>query len=115
MSNTVISIIDLIPFGHDNAIGHELLTVKCINYGLVPDNSNADRATRKLLHDAKMHNAIVNIQDGSGYFRPSLKDEEIVRGYIMQEKQRIKNTARALRHTEKLYADMKAGRLKDGE
>lgn len=110
--NTTTSIVDLIPEGHDNAIGHELLTAKCINFGLIPGNvKDADRHMRKLLHDAKLQTSIVNLQDGKGYFKPTKDDMDLLLIYVRQEKARLRNVARPLRYTEKLLADFQAGRM----
>ena len=110
--NTTTTIVELIPEGHANAIGHELLTAKCIAYGLIPDGvRDADRYMRKLLHDAKLKASIVNMQDGKGYFRPTKDDVDLLKMYVRQEKARIKNVARPLRYTERLLADLNAGRL----
>ena len=116
-SKCIISdITDLIPTGHENAIGHELLTDKCIHWGLIDFRAkDPDRCMRKLLHDAKLTNVIINLQDGRGYFKPSEKDEGALAWYIAQEKNRVKNASRPLRYAERLYANMKAGRLHNGE
>lgn len=107
-----MTIVELIPEGHDNAIGHELLTAKCITHGLIPDRiKDTDRYMRKLLHDAKLQTSIVNMQDGKGYFRPTKDDMELLLTYVRQEKARLRNVARPLRYTEKLLADFQAGRM----
>lgn len=110
--STTTSIVELIPEGHANAIGHELLTAKCIAYGLIPDRAkDADRHMRKLLHEAKLTTSIVNMQDGKGYFRPTKDDMDLLLIYVRQEKARQRNVARSFRFTERLLADFQAGRL----
>ena len=109
---TEITIADLIPEGHDNAITHKLLTAKCIRHGLIPAYAkDADRQMRQLLHEAKLNTSIVNLQDGEGYFRPTKDDMELLLIYVRQEKARLRNVARPLRYTEKLLADFQAGRM----
>ena len=108
----VETIVDLIPVGHANAISRKILTQKCIAYGLVnPYTVDPDRQMRALLNKAKEENVIINLQDGGGYFIPDKDDINDMNWYIQQEKRRIKNLAKPLRHAEKLLADMKAGRL----
>ena len=108
----VNSIVDLIPTGHENAIGHKLLTAKCICYGLIPnDIKDSDRKMRRLLQEAKRKNAIVNLQDGKGYFKPDKDDMDLLFTYVRQEKARLRNVARSFRYTERLLADFQAGRL----
>ena len=110
--STATSIIELIPEGHDNAIGHKLLTAKCIANGLIPNRiKDADRYMRRLLHDAKLEASIVNMQDGKGYFRPTKDDMELLLTYVRQEKARQRNVARSFRFTERLLADFQAGRM----
>lgn len=72
-----MDILEYIPYGRENAIKRrtlrELLGV-------------SDRIMRDLIADARKETPIVNMQDGTGYYRP--KDKKELECYIYQEKAR---------------------------
>lgn len=79
------SITDYIPIGHRNAISRARLREIT---GL------SDRKVRKAISDAGIDTAIVNMQNGDGYFIPDPMDAEDVRllqQYLYQEDSRIRN------------------------
>lgn len=110
----VITIIDLIPVGRDNAISRQLLVEKCVSSGLVPSEAvDKDRMMRKLLEKARLDCTILNISNGNGYYRVSREDLQDLQRYIRQEDNRAKAAFRNHTLAKKLYEDYKAGRIKD--
>ena len=72
-----MDVLEYIPFGKENAIKRstlrDLLGV-------------TDRDMRVLIAEARKEVPIINLQDGSGYYRPT--DKEELYQYIMQENAR---------------------------
>ena len=109
-----ISIIDLIPIGHDNAISRDYLVARCVNKGLVDQNlslESQDRAMRRLLEKARLDYTVLNLSRGEGYYRPSRDDLQDLQRYIRQEENRAKSTFRNISNAKALYEDYKRGRL----
>ena len=106
-----MNISELIPEGYDNAISLKLITEKAVHFGLVKPSINASRLTRNLIHNARRNEAILNLQDGRGYFKPTLDDYDKLSQYLQQERNRIVGIAIEISHATKLLEDMKAGRL----
>ena len=82
-------ILDYIPFGHDNAVTRKEL---CIRTGLT------DREVREQIRIKRRDYAIINLQDGKGYYRPCRTQEgwiELTK-YYRQEENRIKSHAWSL-------------------
>lgn len=71
--------IDMIPVGRENAISRAEL---CIMTGMT------DRQMRKAIHDLRRNHCILNVQDGSGYFRPTVQEAPLVRRFVLQERSR---------------------------
>ena len=110
--NYTIDISDLIPIGQENAISRKDLTNKCLSYGLIDERTkDPDRCMRNLLTKAKENHAIINLQDGGGYFQPGPNDLNSLNWYIQQEQRRAVAIFKPLRYAEKLREDMKAGRI----
>ena len=66
----MVDITEFIPFGYDNAIKRRDL---CRLSGL------DDRSMRSCIEKAQMSGEIIlNMQDGKGYFRPVLPEEEFL-------------------------------------
>lgn len=109
-----ITIVDLIPVGRDNAISRSALTQLCISHKLIDESAtDKDRAMRNLLSRARLDYTILNLSDGSGYYRPSHDDLLDLQRYIRQEESRAKATFKNLSMAKKLYEDYKAGRLNE--
>lgn len=102
----MVSIIDLIPIGKENAISRKMLTAKCVGCGLIADSiKDKDRQMRHLIEIARKstNTAILNNSDGEGYFIPSdsLEDALAARSFVIQERKKakeiVKGTYPALR------------------
>lgn len=74
-----MTIIDYIPTGRENAISRRML---CNITGLPA------RQMRKEIERTRQQYAILNSQDGSGYFRPSPDEKPLVTRWIRQERSR---------------------------
>lgn len=89
MNNT--EIVSFVPVGHRNAIGRKNLSLL---------TGKSDRDVRRMIHEARRVTVILNLLDGSGYFRPDMNDPEDVmylRRYIQQEESRLKSCEWALK------------------
>ena len=107
-----ITIIDLIPFGKENAISRKRLLQECITKGLVEDTiSDPDRKMRQLIETARRDYVILNCSDGAGYYRPNKEDILELRKYIRQEENRGKQTFSNITLAKKLYEDYKHERF----
>lgn len=107
-----ISIIDLIPVGRDNAISRDYLVTLCVQHGLVKENlKDKDRAMRDLIGDAREEYVVLNLSDGNGYYRPTLKEFLDLQRHIRQIKSRINKQEERLKPELALYEDYKRGRL----
>lgn len=81
----MINIIDYIPTGHQNAISRVRLRELT---GL------SDRDLREAISEAGIDHAIINMQNGAGYFIPDVTDPEdvlLLKRYIAQEDNRIRS------------------------
>lgn len=106
------TIIDLIPFGKENAISRKRLLQECITKGLVEDTiSDPDRKMRQLIEKARRDYVILNCSDGAGYYRPNKEDILELQKYIRQEDNRGKQTFRNLKLAKRLYEDYKHERF----
>lgn len=88
-------ILEYIPVGHDKAISRQTLS---------RISGISDREVRRLIHKARRDNVILNMQDGSGYFRPDMQnpeDVQAVQRYVKQEENRIKSIGWALKPARK--------------
>lgn len=85
------SIVDYIPFGHENAISRrDLARITGLN----------DRHMRECIMRERRETPILNMQDGSGYFRPDMNDSgdrALLRAYKKQEESRAKAILWALK------------------
>ncbi len=79
---------DYIPFGKENAIKREQLSVV---------TGCSDRIIRMMIADARKRVAIINIQDGNGYYRPRVKELDEAKTQLKQEMSRIKNINKSLK------------------
>lgn len=84
-------ITDYIPIGRNSAVSRELL---CSLTGM------SDRRVRDAIAKERRHTVILNLQDGSGYYRPDENDPfermEIER-YVNQETSRLKSIGWSLK------------------
>lgn len=90
-----IDILEYIPIGHEKAVSRQTLSRIA---GI------SDREVRRLIHKARRDNVILNMQDGSGYFRPDMQDPDdvlAVQRYVKQEESRIKSIGWALKPARK--------------
>ena len=81
-----MNIIDFIPFGKENAITREQLSAK---------TGRKDRVNRELISKERRDHAIVNLQNGAGYYRPTRRDEVAL--YVKQEEARLKSIGWSLK------------------
>lgn len=102
-----MNIIELIPEGKANAINRADLLSKCQMYGIATN----DRQMRRLIEEARKECAVLNMQDGSGYFRPTKDDLPELRHYILQEKDRSLTILSNLKMAKNMLADMEVGRI----
>jgi len=93
-----MNIIDYIPKGKDNAITREEL-VKLTGF--------TDRIIREQISQARRDTAIINNQDGRGYYKPS--DREEIERYIKQESSRAKSIFWCLRGAKKALKEVQNG------
>ncbi len=77
-----IDIVKYIPFGKENAISRDKL---------VAATGCSDRTMRDLINKARKRVVIINIQNGSGYYRPTDEDKEEVLKFKKQEENRAKD------------------------
>lgn len=87
-----MNIIDYIPSGKDNAISRKQL---CEETGLL------DRVMRREIEKARQDYAILNAQDGSGYFRPAKDESYLTERWLKQERSREKSVRDSTRGAEK--------------
>lgn len=90
-------LLNRIPFGHDHAVSR---------IQLAHDMQMTDRQLRKVIHDLRETYPILNLSDGTGYFRPDPEDKEDMarlRHYRMQEMSRIESTWKALKAVNKMF------------
>lgn len=104
-------IVCLIPFGKENAISRSDLVDECISAGLINDNKGADRAMRALLEKARFDYAILNNQDGKGYYRPTKADYEELRRHLAREQKRARTMFASLKIESALLEDFRVGRM----
>jgi len=83
-----MNIIDYIPYGKDNAISRKELPKV--------SNINDDRITRNEVETARANYAILNMQDGKGYFRPTEKERDLALRWKRQTEARICSLQKSL-------------------
>jgi hypothetical protein len=88
-----MSIIDYIPHGKQNAVRLD---------SLVKQTGTPPREVRREIERIRHTTAVINSQDGKGYYRPNLPDDafELAR-YIAQEEHRAKKIFYNLRGAKK--------------
>lgn len=82
-----MNLLDFIPYGHDNAVTREELA----RLTHLPD-----RIVRAKIQDLRQHHAILNMQDGRGYFRPLESEYALVKLWLGQTRSRAKECAQSL-------------------
>lgn len=90
----------LIPVGHKNAVTRSYL---CATTGM------NDRTVRQMIHEARRKIIILNLQDGSGYYVPDVKDKrdrEELKRYVSQEESRLKAIGWSLAAARKTLAEI---------
>lgn len=75
----MLKIVNLIPFGKDNAITR---TALCNITGL------ADREVRRKIAEERRDNVILSVDDGKGYFHPTCNEKKEVEIWLKKEKNR---------------------------
>ena len=107
-----VTSIDLIPTVRDNAISRDYLVTLCVQHGLVKENlKDKDRAMRDLVGEARKEYVVLNLSDGNGYYRPTLKEFLDLQRHIRQIRSRINKEEERLKPELALYEDYKRGRL----
>ena len=111
-----IRLIDLIPYGKDNAISRKMLVEKADFYGLIPkgEKRGKDRYVRRLLQQAREDNPIICKPRG-GYYIPGEDDATELAEYISQEHGRALAIHTNLVMARRVLEDMEHGRLKKFE
>ena len=110
-----IRLIDLIPYGKDNAISRKVLVEKADFFGLIPNNVRSkDRYTRKLIQKAREDNVIIAKPTG-GYYIPDEDDATELAEYIATEHSRALAIHSDLVMANRVFEDMVHGRLKKPE
>lgn len=94
-----MNILDHIPFGKENAISREALA------DLYGGGSMGDRRARKAVEIARRTQVILNLQDGSGYFRPLPHEGSLVEKQYNQTASRANNINRQRRALRKWQRD----------
>ena len=87
-----INILYYIEYGHEN--GH---TERDISRWAGVNQ----REVRRLISIARREEVILNMQDGKGYFRPDDTEQYLVKDWLNQEENRLKQHALALRAARK--------------
>ena len=93
-----VDIVKYIPFGRENAIRRSELAMKV---------GCSDRVMRDLINTARKREVIVNIQNGSGYYRPTKDDVGEVEQFKRQEENRAKDIFRGLQPVRKFLNGVK--------
>ena len=83
----MVHIEEFIPVGSENAVTRAQLRIKT---GL------KDRDLRRQISEARQRVVILNLSDGSGYFRPAKDDIGLIRQWISQETSREKMIIKAI-------------------
>lgn len=83
-----MNIADFIPVGKENAISRNQLV---ISTGL------SDRIVRDMIALERRNTAILNLQNGAGYYIPSASEKADLKRYIKQEESRAKSIFWSLR------------------
>lgn len=83
-----MNIVDYIPYGKENAIRRG---------SLVLITGMSDRSVREAISRARRNTPILNMQDGSGYYRPTKDDVGELKHFVSQEESRAKAIFYSLR------------------
>ena len=110
-----IRLIDIIPYGKDNAISRKALVKLAEIYGLIPDGQrDKDRYVRRLIQKAREDNVIICKPNG-GYYIPDENDATELAEYIATEHGRALAIHTDLVMARRVFEDMVHGRLKRPE
>lgn len=77
-----LNIIDLIPFGKENAVSRSYL---CMATGMT------DRQMREAIGKARLGTVILSRDDGKGYYRPTEEESIEIMQYYLRERARSKS------------------------
>ena len=89
----MLNIINLIPYGKENAISRTSL---CYITGL------SDRAVRDCIAEARNDWVILSVKDGKGYFRPTEEEKNDVEVWIKIESARASSINKSLYTAKKM-------------
>lgn len=92
-------ILDYIPTGQKNAVTRADL---CRRTNL------PDRAMRLAIHRARRKIAILNMQDGRGYFIPDMnldEEKQLLKRYVRQEESRLKKIGWSLKAARRMLTN----------
>lgn len=108
-----MTIIDLIPKGHENIINRHDLLALCIANRLLTDNTkHANREMQRLIKKARTECVIIS-ENGKGYYRPTKDEIFETEAWINKENHRAMSNNINTKYARKYLADMKAGRIND--
>lgn len=92
-----IDIVQVIPIGHENAV---------TGLRLAKMLGTSQREVRRMISKSRKKNAIINMQDGKGYFLPTEDDVYMVKRWFRQEAHRKKEIEKGLRGAKKFLKEM---------
>ena len=94
----IIDILEYIPYGKENAITR---TTLCMITGL------NDRSMRESINRARKRAVVINLSDGSGYYRPTDNEVTEVIRFKKQEESRAKDVFSNLQPVRKFLQNAK--------
>lgn len=102
-----MNILEFIPFGRENAVTTRKLTEIT--------GIKSSRKIRNLISQERRNTAILNLQDGKGYFRPTDEEIKLVERFKKQEQSRAKKIFWSLRGCNEFIKEKGYGKAtKDG-
>lgn len=102
-----MKISDLIPYGHDNAIGRkELLIVAHRHF----PNVNTDRQMRREIQRCRERGTVILYASNGGYYQPTNDDVQYIKRYIAAERTKAQTLFKETHFAEKLLDDIAVGR-----
>lgn len=81
-------ILEYIPLGHENAVTYDELSNR---------TGMCRRDIREAISRARRDDVILNMQDGKGFFKPTVDEADLVDRWLFQEESRLKEHAKSLK------------------
>jgi hypothetical protein len=99
----------LIPYGKKNAITREELyyQIKTMGYDA------SDRCIRQLIEEAKRERGAYIVNNGDGYFFPTIEEYEDLQTYILTQESRAKSIFDGIKGHKAFLEDILKGRIAD--